>query len=338
MHWLEKHWYQPTKLQLILVPISLIFRALTALRRAMYQNGMLHSEQLLIPVVVVGNINVGGTGKTPLTLAIAQQLIAKGWRPIIISRGYTPKSATTNTFRKLTFQQVTPNSNVQQVGDEPMLMALRQIAPVWTGLDRIATAHAAIKSHPECNVILCDDGLQHYRLRRDVEIAVVDGARRFGNGRLLPAGPLREPISRLEIVDAVVINGGDTEAGQFSMNLTGEIFYNLLDPTITAPAKHFLKSNNHAVAGIGNPERYFLHLENLGIPFMPHSFPDHHPYCAADLAFKDYEAILMTEKDAVKCTAFADARFWVLRVEAEIDPTLLDHIQRKIKIYGRQTA
>lgn len=304
----------------------------------MYQNGMLHSEQLLLPVIVIGNISVGGTGKTPLTLAIAQQLIAIGWRPIIISRGYTPKSATTNTTRKPASQQVTPNSNVLQVGDEPLLMAKRQISPVWIGSDRIATAHAAMKSHPECNVIICDDGLQHYQLRRDVEIAVVDGVRRFGNERLLPAGPLRESISRLKTVDAVVINGGEIKAGQFAMSLTGEVFYNLLDPTISAPAKHFRQSNNHAVAGIGNPERYFQHLKNLGIPFTPHDFPDHHPYCAVDLAFKDYEAILMTEKDAVKCAEFADARFWVLRVEAGIDPTLLDHIQRKIKIYGRQTA
>jgi tetraacyldisaccharide 4'-kinase len=338
VHWLEKYWYKTTKLHLILTPISLIFRLLTSLRRAMYQNGMLHSEQLLLPVIVIGNISVGGTGKTPLTLAIAQQLIARGWRPIIISRGYAKKSASTNTVRKPSSQQVTPNSNVQRVGDEPLLMASRQICPVWVGIDRIATAHAAIKSHPGCNVILCDDGLQHYHLRRDVEIAVVDGARRFGNGQLLPAGPLREPISRLKTVDAVVINGGDAKTGQFTMNLTGKIFYNLLAPTITAPAKHFRKSNNHAVAGIGNPERYFQHLKNLGIPFVPHSFSDHHPYCAADLTFNDYEAILMTEKDAVKCAPFADARFWVLRVDAEIDPILLDHIQRKIEIYGLQTA
>ena len=334
MHWLEKYWYQTTKLHLLLVPISLVFRALTALRRAMYQNEMLHSERLLLPVIVVGNISVGGTGKTPLTISIAQHLVVKGWRPIIISRGYTPQSTPSNVTRKPSFRQVTLDSDVQLVGDEPLLMAKRQIAPVWIGSDRIATAHAAMKSHPECNVILCDDGLQHYRLRRDVEIAVVDGARRFGNGRLLPAGPLREPVSRLESVDAVVINGGETQAGQYAMNLAGKVFYNLLDPTITAPAKHFRNSINHAVAGIGNPDRYFQHLIDLGIPFTPHDFPDHHPYCAADLAFKEYEAILMTEKDAVKCAPFADARYWVLRVEAEIDPTLLDHIQKSIKNYG----
>ena len=198
MHWLQHHWYRLTPLHLILFPISLIFRALVALRREMYRNGSLASDQLLLPVIVVGNINVGGTGKTPLTLALAQQLIEHGWHPIIVSRGFGGTAQQP--------QYVGATSDALQVGDEPLLMARRNICPVWIGRNRADTARAALQAHPQCDVVLCDDGLQHYRLQRDVEIAVVDGARRFGNGLMLPAGPLREPVSRLQEVDAVVVN------------------------------------------------------------------------------------------------------------------------------------
>ena len=330
MHWLQNHWYRITPLHLILFPISLIFRVLVALRRELYRNGILTSHQLLLPVIVVGNISVGGTGKTPLTLALAQQLVKRGWHPLIISRGY--KSASQQS------QQVDSSATVQQVGDEPLLMAQRNVCPVWVGADRIATAQTALQSYPQCDVVLCDDGLQHYRLQRNVEIAVVDGVRGFGNGWLLPAGPLREPVSRLQTVDAVVVNGGETSTDQYAMRLSGKVFHNLLDPGKTVTAGHFQTLNNHAVAGIGHPQRYFQHLQTLGIPFTPHAFPDHHPYRITDLSFTDCDAILLTEKDAVKCTAFADERFWVLRVEAQIDSTLLDHILRKIESHGRKTA
>jgi len=209
---------------------------------------------------------------------------------------------------------------------------------VWIGRDRVATAHAAMQANPQCNVLLCDDGLQHYRLQRDVEIAVIDGARGFGNGFLLPAGPLREPVERLLAVDAVVVNGGDILPGQHAMYLSGELFYNLIDPEKTATTAYFHATRNHAVAGIGHPQRYFHHLERMGISFIPHAFPDHHPYSADDLAYANCDAILLTEKDAVKCTAFADARYWVLRVDAKIDPTLIDLILRKITPHGLQTA
>ncbi|HEY0665194.1 MAG TPA: tetraacyldisaccharide 4'-kinase [Gallionella sp.] len=340
MHWLENNWYHPTRLQLILVPVSVVFRALSALRRAMYRNGMLTSEQLLLPVVVVGNISVGGTGKTPLTLALAEQLRERGYRPLIVSRGYTRNSGSRfGGGRRSTWpRQVSAGSDPRVTGDEPLLMARRDICPVWIGRDRVATARAAQQAHPECDIILCDDGLQHYRLRRDAEIAVIDGVRRFGNGRLLPAGPLREPLARLESVDAVVVNGGATEPGQFAMTLAGQVFYNLADPGKTAGPEYFQAMRNHAVAGIGHPQRYFKHLEGLGITFTPHEFPDHHPYRAGDLAFADCDAVLMTEKDAVKCAPFADGRFWALRVDARIDATLLDHILRKIEPHGRQTA
>jgi tetraacyldisaccharide 4'-kinase len=328
--WLQNHWYRITPLHLILFPISLVFRALATLRRELYLSGFLPSQQLLLPVIVVGNISIGGTGKTPLTLALAQQLIERGWHPLIVSRGFGRTISSP--------QPVSPTSTAAQAGDEPLLMARREICPVWVGADRVATARAALQACPQCNVVLCDDGLQHYRLQRDVEIAVIDGMRRYGNGLMLPAGPLREPPSRLHSVDAIVVNGGDVAANEYAMNLSGEIFYNLLNPDQTAVAADFVKQNVHAVAGIGNPQRYFQHLETLGISFTPHAFPDHHPYQAADLAFADCDAVLLTEKDAVKCAAFADARYWVLRVNAQIDPALTDHILRKIDFHGHQTA
>ena len=198
MHWLQHHWYRITPLHLILFPLNLIFRLLVALRREMYRNGILTSHQLLLPVIVIGNISVGGTGKTPLTLALAQQLVELGWHPLIISRGYGRSISRP--------QKVTLASTSTQVGDEPLLMAQRDICPVWVGANRVAAARAALQVHPLCDVVLCDDGLQHYRLQRDVEIAVIDDVRGFGNGLMLPAGPLREPISRLQSVDAVVVN------------------------------------------------------------------------------------------------------------------------------------
>ena len=357
MNWLQHHWYRITPLHLILFPVSLVFRALVALRRELYLSSFLASHQLLLPVVVVGNISVGGTGKTPLTLALSQQFIQRGWHPLIISRGYGRKGKSP--------QPVHSSSTAAQVGDEPLLMAQRDICPVWVGADRVATAQAALQANPQCDVVLCDDGLQHYRLQRDVEIAVVDSELGYGNGLLLPAGPLREPESRLQTVDAIVVNvqarsplpnplpvgeganeslcefqfdGGNVGEGQYGMRLTGEVFYNLLNPGQTASSADFQKPGIHAVAGIGHPQRYFQSLETMGIPFTAHAFPDHHPYVATDLSFNDCNAILMTEKDAVKCAAFADAGYWVLRVDAQIDPALIDQIIRKIEPDGHETA
>jgi tetraacyldisaccharide 4'-kinase len=283
-------------------------------------------------VIVVGNISVGGTGKTPLTLSLAQQLINRGRHPLIISRGYGGDG-----IQRL----VTPNNTADQTGDEPLLMARRNLCPVWVGRDRVATASQALLSHPECDVVLCDDGLQHYRLQRDVEIVVIDGARGFGNGYLLPAGPLREPVSRLKSVDAVIINGKNSINNfndQYIMELSGDIFYNLNNPEKTISINKLQTLNLHAVAGIGNPQRYFDHLKALGLTVTPHAFPDHHPYQAGDLAFPACDALLLTEKDAVKCAAFADDKYWVLRVDARIDSDLTDHILRKIATHGCKTA
>ncbi len=329
---LENYWYKTSPAHLILLPASWLFGALSALRRALFRSHILKSFRLPVPVVVIGNITVGGTGKTPLTLTIAQQLVAHGYLPVIVSRGYGGDA-----------QQlpVTASSTAQEVGDEPLLMAKRGICPVWVGKDRVATARQALLIHPQCDVVLCDDGLQHYRLQRDMEIAVIDGVRRFGNGHLLPAGPLREPISRLESVDAVVLNGGKhfhQAKNQYIMQLSGNVFHNLREPERAASAQDLQKLHLHAVAGIGHPQRFFDHLTSLGLSFTAHAFADHHPYQASDLVFDDCDALLLTEKDAVKCTPFADDRFWVLRVDALLDPALLNHLLRKIAIHGCKTA
>jgi tetraacyldisaccharide 4'-kinase len=327
---LPDYWHCRHPLHLLLLPISWLFGALAAVRRFLYRVGIFKSVRLPVPVVIVGNINVGGAGKTPLTLALARQLVACGYHPLIVSRGYGGNAQQP--------QRVMQDSTAAQVGDEPLLMARRGVCPVWIGRDRAAAAQLALAQHPECNVILCDDGLQHYRLQRDVEIVVVDGVRGFGNGWLLPAGMLREPIRRLQTVDAVVVNGGSgaleingrTNPPQFAMQLSGAQFVNLLHPQQTAQADDFKGLRLHAVAGIGNPQRYFDHLADLGLSFTPHAFPDHHPYVAADLAFADCDALLLTEKDAVKCASFADARFWVLRVDAELDPALIQLLLQKL--------
>ena len=324
---LQQYWYRTTPLHLILLPLSFIFRLLAATRRALYRCGILASEKLPVPVIVVGNITVGGSGKTPLTLWLAQQLIESGWHPGIISRGYGGTATSP--------QAVDIASDPDVVGDEAVLMAQRKLCPVWVGRHRPAAARALLQAHPECDVLLSDDGLQHYRLQRDFEIAVVDGVRRFGNGFLLPAGPLREPLSRLAQVDAVVIHGGMADVGQYSMQLYGESFYNLLNPDTTTHAVDFQNQKLHAIAGIGHPQRFFAHLNHLGLKVQAHPFPDHHRYTPADLAYTDADAILMTEKDAVKCTSFATEKCWVLRVDAQLDLALTQLILERITPNGR---
>jgi tetraacyldisaccharide 4'-kinase len=325
MERLQHHWYRLSPLHLLLFPISLIFRALSASRRFLYRSGILTSVKLPVPVIIIGNISVGGTGKTPLTLWLAQQLIENGWHPGIVSRGYTK-----TTKQLKTPHAVSIDDAADEVGDEPLLMAQRALCPVWIGRDRPAAALALLQAHPECDIVLSDDGLQHYRLQRDAEIVVVDGARRFGNGLLLPAGPLREPVSRLREVDAIVINSGQAHDGEFAMSLEGSLFYNLLNPEIVVSAVEFAGQHLHAIAGIGHPRRFFAHLEHLGLAAQHHAFPDHHRYSASDIAFEDADAILMTEKDAVKCAAFATEKCWVLRVDAQVNTALTQLILKKV--------
>ena len=328
-----RHWQRLTPLSAALCPLSLVFRAVIALRRAAYAHGVLRSHSVGAPVVVVGNITVGGTGKTPLVLWLAQFLKGHGLRPGIVSRGYGGRAAHP--------LEVTADSEAAVVGDEPLLLARRSGCPVWVSRDRVAAARALLHAHPECDVIVSDDGLQHYRLKRDFEIAVIDGARGLGNALLLPAGPLREPSSRLGSVDAIVVNRSASSAihphasagrTEYAMQLDGSRFRNLSDATRQVDPGYFRGKRVIAIAGIGHPPRFFEHLARLGVTFDARAFPDHHAYVASDLAFPEAEAIVMTEKDAVKCAAFASDIHWVLPVDAAPDPGLGERVLRKLKI------
>jgi tetraacyldisaccharide 4'-kinase len=336
---LQRQWYRLTPWQLLLFPVSLVFASVAWLRRLAYRRGLVKSFAVPVPVIVVGNINVGGTGKTPLVLWFARFLRERGFHPGIISRGYggTAHGPT----------PVTPTSDPATCGDEPLLLATRSGCPVWVGRKRVAVARALLAAHPECDVLISDDGLQHYQLRRDVEVVVVDAARGFGNGLLLPAGPLREGVKRLAGVDAVVItSAGHNKAlpippgvPRYPMRLVGETIHGLGDPSRAASVGSLRGLRLHAVAGIGNPERFFAHLRSFGLEPVTHPFPDHHVYRAEDLEFADADAIVMTEKDAVKCRNLNLRHAWVLSVTAELDSGLGTRILEKIgNPHGSETA
>ena len=319
-----------------LVPVSWLFGALSGLRRAAYRAGLVCSERLPVPVVVVGNLIAGGAGKTPLTLWLVEALRIRGWRPGIVSRGYGAEVSVP--------QLVDPAAEAGECGDEPLLLARRSGVPVAVCRDRVAAARALLDAHPDCNVIIADDGLQHYRLARDVELAIFD-ARGTGNGRLLPAGPLREPMDRLRRVDAVVLNGvaalPDIPVGVpcHQMRLDGARFVALNDARRSCSASDLSGLALHAYAGIGDPGRFFRHLKTLGLRFEPHPFPDHHFFSTADFAPAQGGVVLLTEKDAVKCAGLFDGEAWVLPVSAEIDlgqSGLIDRILEKLN--GRKAA
>ncbi len=322
----EQHWYRLSALSLALWPASLLYGALMALRRLAYRSGVLRVARVPVPVIVVGNIVAGGTGKTPLVLWLAAMLKKNGWNPGIVSRGYRGSAAAPIS--------VAAGSPVNLVGDEPLLLARHSGCPVWIGRGRVRAATGLLAAHPECNLLILDDGLQHYGLARDIEIAVEDG-RGAGKGFFLPAGPLREPESRQ--VDAWVANAALCGARQpcFRMDLRGYIFRSLGAPR-AAPAAAFAGKKLHAVAGIGNPQRFFDHLARLGLATVNHAFPDHYAYTAGDLDFADCEALLMTEKDAVKCEAFAREHWYALQVEADLAPAFSDFILAKLN--GLKTA
>lgn len=311
----------------MLYPVSLAFRAIVALRRLAYSVGVLRRQRLPVRVIVVGNISVGGTGKTPLVLWLTQFLARNGIRAGIVSRGYGADQAEPRA--------ITKDADPAHCGDEPLLLAQRSDAPVWVGADRVAAARGLLSKHPECTAIVSDDGLQHYRLHRDIELAVIDGERGLGNRLLLPAGPLREPPSRLKTVDAAVVNGPLREIyaarNTFGMRLEGREFRNVLNPEHVVGPEHFQRQRVLAIAGIGNPARFFTRLRDLGMSFEARAFPDHHRYAPQDLAHERADAVVMTEKDAVKCAAFASENHWALRVDAVPDPGLGELILHKLQ-------
>ncbi len=307
---------------LILIPLSWLFSFLALLRRLAYRVGLLTSYRLPVPVVVIGNINMGGSGKTPAVIWLAKQLKQAGYQPGVISRGYGVKSSDPI--------QVVKDSLPAVVGDEPVLIARRSDCPVWVGADRVKAAQSLLVAYPECDVIISDDGLQHYRLQRDVEIAIVDEQTQ-PDQRLLPAGPLREPFKRLQTVDAVICHGQKTIASAFQMQLDKQTFYNLADVTLKTELAYFENKVVVALAGIGRPERFFNHLRRLGLDFRSISFKDHHVFTEQDIQGIECDALIMTEKDAVKCETFAQAHYWVLPVEANMDATLLPLLLVKLK-------
>ena len=306
---LDYYWYSRNLWLLLLTPLSLLFRAVVWLRRLAYRAGILSSHRLAKPVIVVGNLTIGGTGKTPLVAWLADYLRHKGLHPCIVARGYGGRARSWP-------QQVRPDSNPGIVGDEAVMLAGMTGCPVAVGPDRVAAARQLLE-HTDCNVVISDDGLQHYALQRDLEIAVVDGVRRFGTGFMLPAGPLREPLRRLQEVDLVVVNGLAGK-GEYPMRMLIGNAQLLGDRQQQRALAEFRGQSVHAVAGIGNPARFFQALQQYGMLIEAHAFPDHHRFQREDISFGDGRPVLMTEKDAIKCRQFAGDNEWVVPVRAEM--------------------
>jgi tetraacyldisaccharide 4'-kinase len=303
-------WYGNHPARWVLWPIAILYRGLAGLRRALYRHGVLRTVTLPVPVIVVGNVSVGGTGKTPFIIWLAAQLKRLGFRPGIVTRGYRGRA-------DVWPQAVTPESDPAVVGDEPVLLARRTGCPLVAGPDRVAAAERLLELE-RVDTILSDDGLQHYRLGRRIEIAVVDGVRGMGNGLCLPAGPLREPPARLADVDAVVVNGGSWgAAGVFRAAAVVTRVYRLTDGVERSLAE-FVGAPVHAVAGIGNPQRFFGLLEDAGLEVIPHPLDDHADLTAEDLRYESGVSVLITEKDAVKCRDLAHPDLWCVVVDLDL--------------------
>jgi len=334
---LTELWYREPPRASLLQPLAWLYAALVALRRRAYGAGLARSASAGRPVVVVGNLTVGGTGKTPLVIWLAQALAAAGVRVGIVARGYGGRREDNGPRR------VEAGSRWQEVGDEPLLLARRSGCPTVVGIDRLAAARALVADGVD--LIVADDGLQHLRLARDCEIVVIDGARGFGNGRLLPAGPLREPPGRLRQVDAVVVNGNVTQ-GSLAALLPPGVFAMRLEASEAVsvgegrrrPLAAFHGARVHGVAGIGNPQRFFAELRAQGMEVIEHAFPDHHALRAAELAFADDLPVLMTEKDAVKCSTFADPRLWYVPVTAQLPTRDAHELLARVLAKVRGTA
>lgn len=308
---IERIWSGKSWFYLLLLPFSWLYGAITLLRRFAYQKGWLLSWKASVPVVVVGNLTAGGNGKTPVVIWLVEQLILQGFKPGIVSRGYGGKS---DHYPLLLTSETTPAI----AGDEPVLIYHRTGAPVAVAPNRRDAVKALLAQH-ELDVIITDDGLQHYALQRDYEIVVIDGQRRFGNGWWLPAGPMRERASRLHSVDAIIVNGGLSQDNEIAMVLAGDIAVNLKTGE-KKPVQQIAKAV--AIAGIGHPPRFFNSLREKGIELIStQAFSDHSDYSAKEL--QDLtpfnETLIMTEKDAVKCQHFAQENWWYLPVSAELN-------------------
>lgn len=333
--WFEKQWQQHGIAQIVLLPLSFLFLGLSMLRRLAYRQGWLKSHALAVPVVIVGNITVGGTGKTPLVIYLVEQLKQAGYTPGIISRGYGGTQS----------GEVLLTSLPTEKGDEPVLMAKRTACPVWVNADRVQAGRDLLAAHPNCNILISDDGLQHYRLQRDVEIVVLNSQHSFGNGQLLPAGPLREKRIRLSQVNAIVDTArksdlkakeGLTLSQTYNMSLKMTGIQRLDDSQKTSIAQLQTKQVL-AIAGIGHPSRFFNLLKGLGLDCETRAFNDHHAYTAQDFADVTDKTLLMTEKDAVKCKHLDLNDAWYLPVSAQLESTQNNSLLQVIQSALAQT-
>ncbi|KGJ87454.1 tetraacyldisaccharide 4'-kinase [Thalassotalea sp. ND16A] len=343
MRLIEKAWYQNHPLKWLLLPLNLLFFLLSAVRRMLYRLNILKQVELDVPVVIVGNIGVGGNGKTPMVIYLVEQLQQRGITVGVISRGYGGEKRQSPLL-------LTADTTAEQAGDEPVLISRRCQVPVVVSSDRVAGVKMLMQQG--CNMVISDDGLQHYRLKRDVELVIVDGKRRFGNGWLLPAGPLREGLWRLQTVDKVIVNGGLADVNEQIMNLQGNNVIRLEDGkkmNLQQFKQEFPAHTVNAMAGIGNPERFFMSLHELGFTLAQKvGFVDHHQFTSADFQQFSQNALdnettmetplLMTEKDAVKCHAMAPKNSWYLPVDAHFEDNhgeqLIDLIITRCRNYG----
>ena len=318
--WIHRVWYEGGRFGWVLLPLSGLYWLVTSCRRLLYRCGLLKTHRVSVPVIVVGNITAGGTGKTPSVIWLARALRARGFSPGIVSRGYGGISSSTPT-------RVAPDSAASEVGDEPLVLARRSDCPVAVHANRVRAA--TMLADDGVDVIIADDGLQHYRLKRDYEICIIDGARGLGNRRLLPAGPLREFPARLENVDQLLSNGTLQIAEQRSVAEQNAVPFDLvatdacrLNGSLKRPLERFSGTIVHAVAGIGNPTRFFELLRAFGIQVVKHPFADHAALAVEDLEFGDDFEVFMTEKDAVKLGRNVNDKFWYIPVELQMDPVL----------------
>ncbi|VAW90032.1 Tetraacyldisaccharide 4'-kinase [hydrothermal vent metagenome] len=304
---IEQIWYNGGIGMIPLLPLSWLFHCLIMVRRWLYQHGWLTVNHFSAPLIVVGNITVGGVGKTPFVIWLANFLRTKGYTPGIVSRGYGGDASAWP-------QAVMADSNPALVGDEAVLLAQRCDCPVVVSPNRSDAVRMLLNDF-DCDIVIADDGLQHYAMGRDIEIVIIDGQRRFGNGQLLPAGPLREPVMRLKNVDLCLVNGESLTANEYRMTLGRHSLYNLQNPEQRDELSALKGKKIHAIAGIGHPDKFFNLLKDVGIEVIAHPFPDHHAYSVDDLNFADDKIVVMTEKDAVKCASFAKPEYWVLAIE-----------------------
>lgn len=324
---LDHYWYTSGPVSFILWPVSWLF-TIVAKARKIAQTARQKPLPDNIPLIVVGNISVGGTGKTPMVIWLANMLKAYGMSPGIVSRGYGGSSLEYP-------QKVTRKSNPLKVGDEPVVIARSTLCPVYVDPNRLQAIDHMVRENM-VDIIISDDGMQHYKMPRNLEIVMIDGIRRFGNHCCLPAGPLREPVSRLKSVDFKVVTSGDKkDDDEYTMQLQGTELVNVRDPAKSKQLKDFRRHQVHAVAGIGSPIRFFTTLTSAGVEVVRHPFPDHHIYKAADLKFTVDLPIIMTEKDAIKCAHLVGDDVWYLPVKAKLGHDFATNLIHKIKAIQR---